>query len=771
MANSIYDKVIQALKQAEQHNSNIMVKPEVILWPDHERQWTDVIPILQAEFPQLLVYGNYDPLKKQGPAIWLKCMVAKTLHEANWDEEATPVIYLPGVAKNDLRNVEVAGLEFQPLLEYQYTGTLFTQENGKEWTILAFVENSITGLGVRVLKDSATKYALKEALPTIFQDGEVLYGKTIIDSEYLNNQLFPDIIPAILKWMCKGDALLQGMGQGKRDIFVSLCQSQYDFEPDQRNIKAIAEKLGSQRNSWKQVWQLYATAPKKFPEILDLLRLAKPDDLGLDMFGLPEESWPQVNEAKEEELRTALVKASKLQPKEALATLKVLEQNHHLRRAWVWYELGHSPLVQALQHLYTMAVKATESFPSASIDELKDYYVSGGYLADQAMRKSLAAVKTDKDKTLIKALTKTIYQPWIESVTSKFQGLVVNDASIFTSQTAEAETESFVLFVDAFRYELAEEFCKRLLQFNYQVSLESNWSAIPTLTPTAKPNVSPMAPAISIASEIKEFRPQLKSGKDLQTAAFRESLDEFNFKLIKPGDDIDPDKLCWQEIGDIDTKGHEEQSDMVKRIEELFEQVQEVIETAFEKGVKRIKIVTDHGWLLLPGGLPKTQLNEGLTETRWGRCALIKEGAKTDLLHLPWRWNPSIFIAYAPGISFFKANEEFAHGGISLHECLVPTLIVENPNGSKTTAKILEVKWVNLKCVVITEGANEGFTIDIRTKYTDESTSIVESRNKMISENRGSVMVSDEAESRAALIVLLDETGRILDKKLTTVGG
>jgi hypothetical protein len=210
---------------------------------------------------------------------------------------------------------------------------------------------------------------------------------------------------------------------------------------------------------------------------------------------------------------------------------------------------------------------------------------------------------------------------------------------------------------------------------------------------------------------------------------------------------------------------------MVKRIEELFEQVQEVLETAFEKGVKRIKIVTDHGWLLLPGGLPKTQLNVGLTETRWGRCALIKEGAITDLLHLPWRWNPSIYIAYAPGISFFKANEEYAHGGISLHECLVPTIIIENENSSKAIAKIKSIKWVNLKCAVETEKATDDYAIDIRTKYNDESTSIVESTKKSVKENRGSVMVSDDAESQAATIVLLDPSGRILDKKLTTVGG
>ena len=142
MTHSIYDKVIQALKQAENHNSNVMVKPEVILWTDPENQWCDVIEVLQESIPHLLIYGNFEPSKKQGPAIWLKCMIAKLLPEANWDADAIPIIYLPGVAKSDLRNVENAVFNFQPLLEYQYTGTLFIQENGREWSILAFVENS-----------------------------------------------------------------------------------------------------------------------------------------------------------------------------------------------------------------------------------------------------------------------------------------------------------------------------------------------------------------------------------------------------------------------------------------------------------------------------------------------------------------------------------------------------------------------------------------------------------------------------------------------------
>jgi len=771
MAKSIFDKVVQALKQAENHNSNVMVKPEVILWPDPENQWCDVMDVLQDNIPHLLIYGSFIPSKKQGPAIWLKCMIAKVLPEANWDSEAIPIIYLPGVAKSDLRNVENAVFDFQPLLEYQYTGTLFTQENGREWSILAFVENPIYGLGIKVAKDNATKDALKKTLPSIFQDRDALANKTIIDADYLNNQLFPDIIPTILKWMCKGDVFFMNMDAGKREVFTNLCKSQYEFEPDHKNIKAIAEKLGSQKNSWKYVWQLYSTAPLKYPEIEDLLRLAKPADLGIGIFALPDESWPQVNEKKEEALAQALTKAVKQDAVKALDTFQDLDKEHSVRRNWVWSELGKTPLADTLHFLVQMALKANKTYSTSSIDSIKNYYTTNGISIDQFMRKALAAVKSERDKTIVKSIIHLFYQPWLENITNKFQKLVEQDASIFTFQNAVAETETFVLFVDAFRYELAEEFSKRLAKYKLKVSLQAGWSAIPSLTPTAKPNVSPIATAVSVQSGIAEFRPQLQNGRDLLTPIFRDALKAADFKLVTNANDIQGEGKYWQEIGDIDTKGHEEQADMVKRIEELFDQVQEALDVAFEKGIKRIKIVTDHGWLLLPGGLPKTQLNTGLTETRWGRCALIKEGATTDLLHLPWRWNPSIFIAYAPGISFFKANEEYAHGGISIHECLVPTLIIENLNVLNIEAEVKVVKWVNLKCTIQTSDVPDGYSIDIRTKYNDAKTSIVLSKNKTIKGNTATLMVDDGAESQAATIVLLDENERILDKKPTTIGG
>jgi len=189
-----------------------------------------------------------------------------------------------------------------------------------------------------------------------------------------------------------------------------------------------------------------------------------------------------------------------------------------------------------------------------------------------------------------------------------------------------------------------------------------------------------------------------------------------------------------------------------------------------KSGVKRIKIVTDHGWLLLPGGLPKTELPKDLTETRWGRCALIKEGAKTKLQQLPWHWNPSVFIAYAPSINFFKKNEEYAHGGLSIHECLVPVITIENASTAFKTAKIENVKWVNLTCKIELSDAKDGYLVDIRTKFSDPSTSIVISQQKTVKDNRCTLMVDDGAEGQSAIVVIMTADEIIHDKKPTLVG-
>ena len=110
--------------------------------------------------------------------------------------------------------------------------------------------------------------------------------------------------------------------------------------------------------------------------------------------------------------------------------------------------------------------------------------------------------------------------------------------------------------------------------------------------------------------------------------------------------------------------------DLDTQLSQVVERISELIDA----GWKRIRIVTDHGWLLMPGGLPKTELAKHQTETRWGRCAVLKDSAHGTPLTFGWDWCKEVQVAYAPGVSNFIAGAEYAHGGISLQECLVPVL-------------------------------------------------------------------------------------------------
>jgi hypothetical protein len=64
--------------------------------------------------------------------------------------------------------------------------------------------------------------------------------------------------------------------------------------------------------------------------------------------------------------------------------------------------------------------------------------------------------------------------------------------------------------------------------------------------------------------------------------------------------------------------------------------------------------------------LPKAELPAKLTETKWGRCAILKDASPTRIgWCLPWSFDPAMRIALAPGISAFSRGREYDHGGLS----------------------------------------------------------------------------------------------------------
>ena len=234
---NLKEKILEGFKKATIHNSSIMVPPEVILWPDPERQWESVIEKLQNAYGALFVLGNYLPEKLTGPAIWLKTVIAK-LPDCDWDSTLTPVIYLPGISKSRLKDVGNLGLELQPLAEYQYTGTTFNQYNGKEWSVLAMLTNTDDGLGLSVKTDNATKDTIIKSLPVFLETDKTAFSAPVIDAGFINSLVLPNAIPLILKWMCKGDEFLAEMEEEAKHIYRHMSRS-LSFSPDYKNIKKL----------------------------------------------------------------------------------------------------------------------------------------------------------------------------------------------------------------------------------------------------------------------------------------------------------------------------------------------------------------------------------------------------------------------------------------------------------------------------------------------------------------------------------------------------
>ena len=153
----------------------------------------------------------------------------------------------------------------------------------------------------------------------------------------------------------------------------------------------------------------------------------------------------------------------------------------------------------------------------------------------------------------------------------------------------------------------------------------------------------------------------------------------------------------WCEFGNIniDSEGHNRGWKLAFHLESILGEIQDRVVQLLAAGWKNVRIVTDHGWLLLPGGLPKTDLPSVLTENKWGRCAVLKPGAATEERLYPWYWNPDRHFALANGISCFREGTEYDHGGLSLQECLTIELNVRAGDSHDTPAavEITDVVW------------------------------------------------------------------------------
>jgi hypothetical protein len=769
----------KSLRQAAVYNPDIQVAPACILWPDQERQWESVISQLQVELPELIVLGDFAPQLRRGPAIWLRCVLAGRVPEVPFSSKHPFILYLPGVSRQELRAIEDCPAYLKPLAELQYRGVIWSQVNAKDWTVMAYLVSEHGGLNLDVAKDSDSKLAMQRALHRLLEEEEnSLRGKRL-DRDYFNGLLSGgDHTREVLMWLDNGDSYQASRDPQSWSAFVDACSSQLGFNPEAEGVLEGCSRLARQDGPWEAIWNRFREAPTRYPNIPDILRRCNPPSTPEDVVSA-DIAWPQWNDQQEAVLEQALLQLVDVPSHEARTRILALENEHSDRRASVWAELGQARLATALKYLSFVAKQTAKPMKGATVDDLASRYRDEAWRTDDAVLRALEHVESGREVSAVKAAIQAMYVPWLSDAARELQSLVTAQGYPMVSKwspNAKDHAGECIMFVDGLRFDMAKRLVSRLQQLGFETAENPHWSALPSVTSTAKPAVSPVAAAICGLEGDQDFSPSLcESGQSLSQYHLRKLLQEAGWSVVEqPPFDHVKSGMGWHEFGDVDREGHAKGWKLAKYIDGLVHEISGRIGELLSSGWKRVRIVTDHGWLLLPDGLPKVELASVLAENKWGRCAILKPGATSEERLYPWFWNPHVEIALADGIGCYKRGVEYAHGGLSLQECYTLQLVVGQKSKStlRPAVSIIDVVWRGLRCHVVVDTVLQDVSLDVRLFGAKPESSVVTRLKTFQNEDTASVIVEDDGlEGKNAVIVLLDDAGNVLTELKTIIGG
>jgi peptidoglycan hydrolase-like protein with peptidoglycan-binding domain len=773
-ANTFLDGVVAALDARVRHGA-AELPPVALLWPDETGQWRPIVAEVRAR-RLVLELGDYEPVELRGPAYWIRGVLDGTVEVPDAGEGgAVPVVYLPGYARSDIRAVQEADERLKPLAELQYRGTIFAQQSGRDWTIPAFLQSKSGGLGIEVADDAATRGAVLRACAELADQpiGD-LQRRAPLRASFFDSLLTPDLDRDVLAWLNDPHVFRAPLSDEQWEAFQSRFADRFGIGLQEGEV-AIAGQLGRRSGAWDGVWQRYAEAPARYPTVKERLRAAAPKRVGesVGLFDGPLGGWPQDNEAAEARLRRDYETLSALDPTTAAERIGALEHEHAERRGWVWAGLDEAPLAAASKELATLAAATRRLPPPGAVAELVDAYVDDGWRADDAVMRALAAVTSKPDRDAVAGVIRAVYVPWLDAAVRRFQDAVGPTGSDYrVDPMPEWPEGTCAVFIDGLRFDVGRRVQAALAAKGHAVEIRPRLTALPTITPTAKPAASPvvahLGPGAGLGPSPKD------GGADLAIAGLRALLIADGYQVLQDGDAGDPNGRAWTEHGDIDELGHKQQAKLPVLLDTEVRSLSERVAGLLDAGWRQVVVVTDHGWLYVPGGLPKVELPYYLTKDermRKGRTGRLADGAVAPGGTVPWFWDPGVRMAVAPGIAVFVAGAVYEHGGVSQQECVTPIITIRAAAAPPGPVK-LSIEWHGLRANVSAAGAGGGSSIDLRRKAGAPDSSLLVGAVAVAADGTARVLVKDDdAIATPAFLVLLDEAARVVAQETVIIGG
>ena len=739
------------------------VAPVALVWTDANSEWIPLLPQLRALVPELFTLGPYQPDIRSGPAIWLKCVVDRVLPDVSPPPEKTPILFLPGVSRQELRAGAECPDRLKPLVELQFRGRVWHQANGRDWTVAAFLVSE-AGLGLDVAQDRRTEEAMVRALP-LLADADVtsLLGRRL-DADDFDKLAVTDPVRDLLRWISAPKPFEEGAKGNRWQAFCGVCRREFQFDPERNGVAEAGARLAEGEGAWNTVWMRFCESPKLYPGVAKCLPEHKRNLLD------DPERYPGVNQSEEANLRNAIEGLAAQPHADACRRALELERTHSERRGWVWARMGQSPWAQALEPVAKLAKLAQIPVGGPTLETVAAAYAESGWQCDGAAMDALSAMTNSTDRAIMANAVHALYEPWLDASARHFQQLI-RKQPIPKPGPVSAEKEACLLFVDGLRFDQGGRLAEKLQSRTLTVRMMHRFAAVPTVTATAKPAVTPIAKELE-GNRGEDFTPVL-GAKAATASVLRDAMEQRGIETLASNEDRFPsgsNEGGWAECGKIDTCGHTFKGDLPRHLDRELDQIADRIEGLLNTGWRKVRVLTDHGWLLLPTRLPKVDLPHYLTATKWSRCAVMKGDADVAVPSYPWHWNPDVRMVSPLGIACFREGDQYSHGGLSPQECVVPEIVVER-GADAIRAVIRSVEWRGMRVRVGIESNDPAVRIDLRLNARRADTSIAAAVKKLDSATEVSLAVADDRhEGAAATVVLLSEDGEVLDRRTTTVG-
>lgn len=738
------DALVEASRECRKYASGAEAAPEAILWCDPGSEFAPILPALRSRLPNLLTFGAYEPSTGTGPALWLRAAAARQIAGIAWAQDEPAIIYLPGHGRDTLRGAEDCPAELAPLVWFAVAGSSFGQpKQARDWTLRGFLAAQGSPVGLDIPEDRAAREALCRAASHLFAEPiEALKGRRL-DATALDGLLVPDPVADMLRWM---DGTLTPEADPERfNAFASLAAKQMGFDPRKKSPQDAAARLAKREKGWAKVWDRFEAVDGKFEGVVKLLQLEEPEKQQ-GIFERPE-TYPSVIAHDEQELRQALRTLAIATPEKAAATLIDLEERHGWRRETVWAKRGEARLAKALEHLAIVAQAQVSTATNAR--DLAKTYATKGWKTDWAVMRVLDIARTGEDREAVNFAVRAVYLPWLDAGAARLQAFAVDGDLPFAQPTKPKAppSRSVLLFVDGLRMDLAQQLASLLRAQGAAVELSHQWSGFPTVTATCKALASPAAGLFAASAE--ELIP-CYLGKPAHKPVLLKVIEAAGGSTSEGLLNEEP---LWREIGRFDERGHALGADLATQARDLLDEVVEIAWRLARQG-RRVRIVTDHGWLLMPGGLQQSELVAGLAVTggKGHRVATLKEGAPTTYPRLPWSWDKSVLLATATGARAFFAGVEYAHGGVSPQECILPVLdIAAAPEVAPIAIK---ATWQRLRLKVEVQGG-AGLMFDVRLGSDVSGESILPKGPRALDDlGQVGVLIPDEYEGKEVCLVV-----------------